>query len=178
MADIPPPPPPRGDISQQTPPSKPPRSRTGVIIAIAIVGFIAVVSIIDAVSGSDDGSSSRDEGTADTSDCLQPAGAWLDTLQSAFYKEYRGAAITSSAYVETVTSEGTAYYVAVNVDRVARTAVFGTSDPPLQSDPGLIAGANSTATQLSDLGIDIPEDSSAGALLLDDAGTSAAESCL
>jgi hypothetical protein len=46
--------------------------------------------------------------------------------------------------------------VAVNVDGAAGTAVFGTSDPPLQSDPGLIAGANSTATQLSDLGVDIP----------------------
>jgi hypothetical protein len=77
-------------------------------------------------------------------------------LKSALYKEYRSAAITSSAYVETETSEGTAYYVAVNVDGVAGTAVFGTSDPPLQSDPGLIAGANSTATQLSNLGIDIP----------------------
>jgi len=136
MADISPAPPPRGAIPQPAPPSKPPRSRTGVIIAIAIVGFIAVVSIIDAVSGSDDGSSSGDEGMADTSDCLQPAGAWLDTLQSGFYKEYRSAAITSSAYVETETSEGTAYYVAVNVDGVAGTAVFGTSDPPLQSDPG------------------------------------------
>ena len=68
--------------------------------------------------------------------------------------------------------------MAVNVDGVAATAVFGTSDPPLQSDPGLIAAANSTATQLSDLGIDIPEDASAGGLALDDAGTSAAESCL
>jgi hypothetical protein len=115
---------------------------------------------------------------ADTSDCLQPAGAWLDTLQSASYTEYRSEAITSSAYVETETSEGTAYYVAVNVDGVAGTAVFETSDPPLQSDPGLIAAANATATQLSDLGIDIPQDSSAGALLLDDAETSAAESCL
>jgi hypothetical protein len=99
-------------------------------------------------------------------------------LQSAFYEEYRSAAITSSAYVETETSEGTAYYVAVNMDGAAGTAVFGTSDPPLQSDPGLIAGANSTATQLSNLGVDIPEDSSAGALLLDDAGTFAAESCV
>ena len=171
-------PPPTPTPQTPAPPSKPPRSRTGVIIALAIVGFIADVSIIDTFSGSDDGSSSGDEGTADTSDCLRPAGAWLDTLQSAFYKEYRSAAITSSAYVETETSEGTAYYVAVNMDGAAGTAVFGTSDPPLQSDPGLIAGANSTATQLSNLGVDIPEDSSAGALLLDDAGTFAAESCV
>ena len=84
-------PPPTPTPQTPAPPSKPPRSRTGVIIALAIVGFIAVVSIIDTFSGSDDGSSSGDEGTADTSDCLRPAGAWLDTLQSAFYEEYRSA---------------------------------------------------------------------------------------
>jgi hypothetical protein len=75
------------------------------------------------------------------------------------------------------TSEGTAYYVAVTVDGVSGVAVFGTSDPPLQSDPGLIAAANRAATQLSDLGADIPKDSPAGALLLDDDGVSAAQSC-
>lgn len=56
--------------------------------------------------------------------------------------------------------------------------MFGTSDPPLVSSPGLMAGANSAAMQLSDLGIDIPLDSSAGALLLDQDGTLAAESCV
>ena len=56
-------------------------------------------------------------------------------------------------------------------------AVFGTSEPPLQFDPALIAAANAPASQLSDLGADIPEDSPAGPLLLDDNATSAAESC-
>jgi hypothetical protein len=110
-------------------------------------------------------------------DCRQTAGSWLDTLQGAFYREYRGAAVTSPGYIEAATSEGTAYYVAVKVKGVAGTAVFGTSDPPLQSDPGLIAAANQVASQLSDLGADIPEDSPAGMLLLDGEATSAAESC-
>jgi hypothetical protein len=109
---------------------------------------------------------------------VQPSTAWLDTLQSAFYQEFRSDPITSSWYVEADTSEGTAYYVAITVEGVSGVAVFATSDPPRQADPGLIAGANATANQLSDLGIDIPEDSSAGALLLNDDATSAAESCI
>jgi hypothetical protein len=50
------------------------------------------------------------------------------------------------------TSEGAAYYVAVKGSGVSGVAVFGTSDPPRQADPRLIAAANSTASQLSDLG--------------------------
>jgi len=80
--------------------------------------------------------------------------------------------------VEASTSEGEAYYVGVQVEGVSGVAVFGTSEEPLISDPGLIAGANSPARQLSDLGIDIPLDSPAGALLLDHDATLAAEACL
>jgi len=123
--------------------------------------------------GDGNGGTTEDE----ASECLQPATAWLDTLQGGFYKEYRNDSITSSAYVEADTSEGTAYYVAVTVDGISGAAVFGTSDPPLKSNPGLIAAANPAAAQLSDLGADIPEDSPAGTLLLDDGGTAAAESC-
>jgi hypothetical protein len=85
--------------------------------------------------------------------------------------------MTSSGFVEADTSEGKAYYVAVAVEGVDGVAVFSTSEPQLQSDPGLIAAANSAASQLSDLGAVIPEDSSAGALLLDDDATLPAESC-
>jgi hypothetical protein len=82
-------------------------------------------------------------------------GAWnrpvyedLDTLQSAFNRKYRRAAITSSAYVHADTSEGTAHYVAVSVEGIFGVAVFGTSDPPLQADTSLITAANSAARQL------------------------------
>jgi len=68
--------------------------------------------------------------------------------------------------------------VAVTVEGVSGVAVFGTSDPPLQADPGLMAASNFSAKSLSDLGADIPRDSPAGILLLDLAGTSLAESCL
>lgn len=141
-----------------------------------MVLIVAVGAGVASTSGEGDGA--EGDVVADgVAECQQPATAWLDTLQSAFYRDYRDAAITASGYVEADTSEGTAYYVAVNVEGVAGTAVFGTSDPPLQADPGLIAAANSAASQLSDLGADIPEDSPAGVLLLDDDGTSAAESC-
>jgi hypothetical protein len=142
------------------------------------VGVVIVLAAIGNAVGDDDGTTSDVEAADGSSECLEPATAWLDTLQSAFYPEHRDAAITSSAYVETETSEGTAYYVAVTVDGVSGVAVFGTSDPPLQSNPGLMAGANAAAVELSDLRIDFSEDSSAGALLLDDGGTAAAESCL
>jgi hypothetical protein len=45
----------------------------------------------------------------EVADCQEPAAAWLDTLQSAFYRDYRDVAITASGYVEADTSEGTAY---------------------------------------------------------------------
>lgn len=83
------------------------------------------------------------------------------TLQSAFYEQYRDAEMTPLGYVEADTSEGKAYYVAVRVEGVDGVAVFGTLKPPLQSDPGLIYAGNSAASQLSDLGPDIFEDSSA-----------------
>jgi hypothetical protein len=143
---------------------------------IGVVGSAVGGSTSD--TGDGETVDTSDGETAEASECEQPATAWLDTLQSAFYQEYRSDPITSSAYVQADTSEGTAYYVAVSVEGISGVAVFGTSDPPLQADPGLIAGANSTANQLSDLGIDIPEDSPAGALLLDDDATSASESCL
>jgi hypothetical protein len=164
--------PPRPDLTgpPPSPPSRPIWKRwwfwVGVVVVIGAVG--------SAVGG---GTSETGDGET-TLQCVQPSTAWLDTLQSAFYQEFRSEPITSSWYVEADTSEGTAYYVAVTVEGVSGVAVFGTSDPPRQADPGLIAGANATAHQLSDLGIDIPEDSSAGALLLDDDATSAAESCI
>jgi len=136
-----------------------------VVVAIAAVG----AAVGDGDGGADDA------GVAGDSDCLHPGIAWLGTLQSAFRRDL---GISSSAYVEVDTSEGTAYYVAVRVEGIPGVAVFGTSDPPLRADPGLIAAANSTARQLSDLGAEIPEDSPAGALLLDEGGTSAAASCL
>jgi hypothetical protein len=146
-----------------------------VLSGLVLLG--AIISMFD--GGSDSGSepSESDRGAA-TSECRLPADGWLETLQSGFRREYKDAAITSSAYVETETAEGTAYYVAVEVEGVPGVAVFGTSDPPLQSDPGLIAGANDTAHELSISGIDIPEDSAAGTLLLDDGGTLAAQACL
>ena len=140
------------------------------------LAVVVVVAAIGTAVGGGEGSTDTDEAA---SDCLLPASAWLDTLETAFYPEFQDApgGVTSSAYVEADTSEGTAYYVAVTVDGVSGVAVFETSDPPLQADPGLIAAANQAATQLSDLGADIPEDSPAGALLLDDDGISAVQSC-
>lgn len=137
--------------------------------------WVATILLVTILAGVACGDRADDE--QQPVDCRQTAGSWLDTLQGAFYREYRDAAVTSPGYIEAVTSEGTAYYVAVKVKGVAGTAVFGTSDPPLHSDPGLIAAANLAASQLSDLGADIPEDSPAGLLLLDEKGTSAAESC-
>ena len=134
------------------------------MVIIAAVGAV--------VGGGDDGTSDGEEAGAE---CLDPSIAWLATLQSSFNRDL---GIRSSAYVEVDTSEGTAYYVAVKASGASGVAVFGTSDPPLQADPGLMAAANSTASQLSDLGGDIPEDSPAAALLLDDSGTAAAEACL
>jgi hypothetical protein len=146
-----------------------------VVSGLILLG--AIISMFD--DGSDSASDiSESDGGVAASECLAPADAWLETLQSGFRRQYKDAAITSSAYVETETAEGTAYYVAVEVEGIPSVAVFGTSDPPLQSDPGLIAGANDTAHQLSISGIDIPEDSAAGTLLLDDGGTLAAQACL
>ena len=149
---------------------------SGALDSLAIV---QQASTDDGSSGStadDDGGVATDDST--TPSCDGPDSAWLDTLQSAFYAEYRDAAINDAAYVEQSTDQGTAYYVAVSVEGVSGVAVFSTSDPPLQADPGLIAAANSAASQLSDLGADISPDSPAGTLLLDSGGISAAESCL
>ncbi len=88
------------------------------------------------------------------------------------------ATITRAAYIEAETSAGTAYYVALEVEGVDGVAVFGTSEHPLQSDPGLIAAANATAEELSDLGIDIPQDSPAGELLKDPDAMREAATCL
>jgi hypothetical protein len=139
------------------------------------VGVVVVVAAVGTALGAGDEHTSEEE-IAELY-CLQPATAWLDTLHTAFYRRYLDEPITSSAYVEADTSEGTAYYVAVTVDGVLGAAVFGTSDPPLKSNPGLIAAANPAAVQLSDLGADIRKDSPAGTLLLDGDGTAAAESC-
>jgi hypothetical protein len=117
-----------------------------VIVGLIVLG--AIVNAFDAESGGD-----SSEGSAVASGCRQPADSWIDTLQSAFYPDYQSAGITSSAYVVADTSEGEAYYVAVEVDGVSGVAVFGTSDPPLQSDPGLIAAANSAASRASKPGI-------------------------
>lgn len=121
-----------------------------------------------------DGDPSGDE----PPECDEPAVGWLDTLRSGFYREHRNAAIQQSGYVEADTPEGTGYYVAIEVDGVDGIAVFGTSEAPVQSDPGLIAAANEAASELSDLGADIQSDSPAGQLLLDPEGTAAAEACL
>lgn len=111
-------------------------------------------------------------------ECSEPADAWLDTLASAFYPEHKDATIARAAYIEADTSDGTAYYVALEVEGVEGVAVFGTSEAPLQADPGLIAAANAAAEELTDLGIDIPSDSPAGEQLKDLAATSEAATCL
>ena len=108
--------------------------------------WVLVVTVVGAWAGAASIRMSSDEGAP--VDCLRPARAWLDTLQSAFSRKYRSAAITSSAYVHADTSEGTAYYVAVSVEGISGVAVFGTSDPPLQADASLITAANSAAGQL------------------------------
>lgn len=162
-----PPAPPEG-TTPPPPKKKWPRSTK---IAIAIIGSVVVLDIIGALATQQPGTT-NDEETDGASSCRQPAAAWLATLQSGFYSQYRDASMTALGYVEADTSEGKV--MVVGVDGVA---VFGTSEPPLQSDPGLIATANDAASQLSDLGADIPEDSPAGALLLDDDATSAAELC-
>jgi hypothetical protein len=108
--------------------------------------WVLVVMVVGAWTGAVSIRMSSDEGPS--VDCLRPARRWLDTLQSAFKREYRRAAITSSAYVHAGTSEGTAYYVAVSVEGISGVAVFGTSDPPLQADASLITAANSAAGQL------------------------------
>jgi hypothetical protein len=108
--------------------------------------WVLVVMVVGAWAGAASIRMSSDEGAP--VDCLRPARAWLDTLQSAFNRKYRSAAITSSAYVHADTSEGTAYYVALSVEGISGVAVFGTSDPPLQADTNLITAANSAAGQL------------------------------
>lgn len=108
--------------------------------------WVLVVMVVGAWAGAVSIRMSSDEGAS--VHCLRPARRWLDTLQSTFNREYRRAAITSSAYVHDDTSEGTAYYVAVSVEGISDVAVFGTSDPPLQADAGLITAANSAAGQL------------------------------
>jgi hypothetical protein len=175
-ADLPPPPrrdalPPRPDAQSPGQAQAPLWKRWWFWLAVVVV-----VAAIGTAVGVGEGRTGADEAALY---CPVAANAWLDTLESAFYPEFQDApgGITSSAYVEVDTSEGAAYYVAVTVDGVSGVAVFGTSQPPLQSDPGLIAAANEAATQLSDLGADIPEDSPAGALLLDDDGVSAVQSC-
>lgn len=178
MNTDPPPPPPRRDGFPARPDAQSPAQAQAPIwkrwwFWLAVV---VVIAAIGTAVGSGEGGIGTDRAA---SDCLLPASAWLDTLETAFYPEFQDTpgGIMSSAYVEVDTSEGTAYYVAVIVDGVSGVAVFGTSDPPLQSDPGLIAAANHAATQLSDLGANIPEDSPAGALLVDDDGISAVQSC-
>jgi hypothetical protein len=173
-ADLPPPS--RGDAFPPRPDAQSPSQAPTPIwkrwwFWLAVVVVVAATGTAVGV-----GEGGTDE---EASDCLLPASAWLNTLETAFYAEFQDApgGITSSAYVEVDTSEGAAYYVAVTVDGVSGVAVFGTSEPPLRSDPGLIAAANEEATQLSDLGADIPEDSPAGALLLDNDGVSAVQSC-
>jgi hypothetical protein len=182
-ADLPPPPRrdaalPRPDAPPRRPDAQPPaRAPTPIWKRWWFwVAVVVAVAAIGTVVGVGEGRTGADEAALY---CPVAASAWLDTLETAFYPEFQDApgGITSSAYVEVDTSEGTAYYVAVTVDGVSGVAVFGTSEPPLQSDPGLIAAANEAATQLSDLGADIPEDSPAGALLLDDDGVSAVQSC-
>jgi hypothetical protein len=108
--------------------------------------WVLVVMVVGAWAGAASIRMSSDEGAP--VDCLRPARAWLDTLQSAFSRKYRSAAVTSSAYVHADTSEGTAYYVAVSVEGISGVAVFGTSDPPLQADTNLITAANSAAGRL------------------------------
>ena len=108
--------------------------------------WVIVVMVVGAWAGAATQRMSGVEGAP--VDCLRPARAWLDTLQSAFNRKYRSAAITSSAYVQADTSEGTAYYVAVSVEGISGVAVFGTSDPPLQADTNLITAANSVAGRL------------------------------
>jgi hypothetical protein len=108
--------------------------------------WVLVVMVVGAWAGAVSIRMSSDEGAS--VDCLRPAKRWLDTLQSAFNREHRSAAITSSAYVHADTSEGTAYYVAVSVEGISGVAVFGTSDPPLKADTNLITAANSAAGQL------------------------------
>lgn len=179
--------PPRPDQKSYPPPSQRPappgpgskwKPSTGFIVAMVIVGLVVVGGIVNALDSESDGGPSPSDSSDATSACRQTAGSWIDTLQSSFHKEYRDAQIIASSYVEASTSEGPAYYVAVQVQGLSGVAVFGTSEEPLISDPGLIAAANPAASQLSELGADIPEDSPAGALLLDDVGTSSAESCL
>ena len=108
--------------------------------------WVLVVTVVGAWAGAVSIRMSSDEGAS--ADCLRPARRWLATLQSAFNREYRSAAITSSAYVYADTSGGTAYYVAVTVEGSSGVAVFGTSDPPLQADTNLITAANPAAGRL------------------------------
>ena len=113
--------------------------------------WVIVVMVVGAWAGAVRVRMSSDEGVSGggaSADCVRPARAWLDTLQSAFNHEYRRAAITSSAHVHADTSEGTAYYVAVSIEGISGVAVFRTSDPPLQADTNLITAANPAAGQL------------------------------
>lgn len=117
------------------------------VIVVMVVGAWAGAATIR--MSSDGGASMSSDGGA-SADCLRPARAWLETLQTSFDRKYRSVAITSSAYVHADTSEGTAYYVVVSVEGFSGVAVFGTSDPPLQADATLITAANSAAGQLFD----------------------------
>ena len=118
-------------------------------------------------------------GSDEASDCMIPAQVWIETLQGAFFEEHPGATVQESAYIEKETTDETpAYYVALRVEGVSGVAVFGTSNPPTQDDAGLIAAANDSARQLSDLGRAIAPDSPAARLLMDPEGAKEAEFCL
>ena len=141
-----------------------------------------VLVVLIALALKSDGASESEEGgpgTDEASDCMQPAQAWIDTLEGAFFDHHAGATVQESAYIEKETTDETpAYYVALRVEGVSGVAVFGTSNPPTQDDAGLIAAANDSARQLSDLGRAIAPDSPTARLLMDPEGSEEAEFCL
>lgn len=148
------------------------RNMLATRLAVALVGVLVAVSC---VSTPEAGAPAQAGGM---SGCEEPADAWLANLASAFFREHRFASIKRAAYVDVETTDGTdAYYVAVEVEGVTGIAVFGTSKPPLQSDPGLVAAANAAAEELANLGVDIPPNSSAGLLLKDLNGVTMAQAC-
>jgi hypothetical protein len=76
-----------------------------------------------------------------------PQGRGSTPCQSAFNMSI-GEQLSRPLRTSMLTSEGTAYYVAVSVEGISGVAVFGTSDPPLKADTNLITAANPAAGRL------------------------------
>jgi hypothetical protein len=84
--------------------------------------------------------------------CMSPADDWVRAIESTFRGQGQQASIVEAGFVEVATSDGAAYYVALEFEGIDRPAVFSTTNVPTSAPSGLLAAANNEAQRLSDLG--------------------------